>query len=284
MDDAGAFIRGDVFPGNDPVGGPSRLREGRRRDRGRRDQARSFPGISARIAGSPLIAVLSASLATISSSSPCWTTHIRQFRMDRRGHVGDQGPGRRGPDDERAILGSIDERETDVDRKMGPILVALGDDLVLGDTGAAAWAPGHDIVPLVDPAALMAGLQEMPDRVVVFVRHRVVGVVPVHPVAEPDRLVGDPFRVFPDSFLAAIDKLGDAIRFDIAFALETEFLFDFDLDPEALAVKPVLEALLLAEHGVIALEEILVGSAPGVVDTHRVVGGDGTIDERELGL
>ena len=30
----------------------------------------------------------------------------------------------------------------------------------------------------------------------------------------------------------------------------------------------------------VALEEVLVGAAPGVVDAHRVVGGDRTVQER----
>ena len=43
---------------------------------------------------------------------------------------------------------------------------------------------------MVEEAALVALLEEAPDGVVVLLRHREVGVVPIHPVAQPDRLVG----------------------------------------------------------------------------------------------
>src|SRR5262249_42362843 len=66
---------------------------------------------------------------------------------------------------------------------------------------------------------------------------------------------------------------------DVALALELQLLLDLDLDPQPLAVEAVLVALVLAEHGVEALEGVLVGAAPGVVDAHRVVGGDGAVEE-----
>jgi polyisoprenyl-teichoic acid--peptidoglycan teichoic acid transferase len=60
---------------------------------------------------------------------------------------------------------------------------------------------------------------------------------------------------------------------------EAELALDVDLDPQALAVEAVLVALVLAEHGVEALVEVLVRTAPGVVDAHRVVGRDGPVEE-----
>ncbi len=61
--------------------------------------------------------------------------------------------------------------------------------------------------------------------------------------------------------------------------MEAEFFFDVDFDPQALAVEAVLPALVFALHGVVALVEVFVGAAPGVVHAHRVVGGDGAVDE-----
>ena len=75
------------------------------------------------------------------------------------------------------------------------------------------------------------------------------------------------------------DELGDAVGLDVALALEPEVALDVDLDPQALAVEPVLPALVLAEHRVVALEDVLVGPAPGVVDAHRVVGRDRAVEE-----
>ena len=60
---------------------------------------------------------------------------------------------------------------------------------------------------------------------------------------------------------------------------EPEVALDVDLDPQPLAVEPVLVALVLAEHRVEALVQVLVRAAPGVVDAHRVVGRDRPVEE-----
>ena len=75
------------------------------------------------------------------------------------------------------------------------------------------------------------------------------------------------------------DELGDPVRLDVALAREPEVALDVDLDPQALAVEAVLPALVLAEHRVESLEQVLVGPAPGVVDAHRVVRGDRPVEE-----
>src|SRR5665811_2079341 len=103
---------------------------------------------------------------------------------------------------------------------MGTFLISLGHDFVLRKTDAAAGTPGHDIVPLVDPAAIMARLEKVPDRVVVLVGHRVVGVVPVHPLTKPYRLLDLAGGVFPDPFLASLDEVGDAEVFNLSLVLE----------------------------------------------------------------
>ncbi len=108
---------------------------------------------------------------------------------------------------------------------------------------------------------------------------QLVGVVPVHPVAESDGLLGLDGRVGQDALLAEAHEVGDAEGLDVLLAREAQLALDVDLDPEALAVEAVLPALVLAEHGVVATEGVLVGPSPGVVDAHRVVGRDGAIDE-----
>ena len=85
---------------------------------------------------------------------------------------------------------------------------------------------------------------------------------------------------FEDPLLAALDEFGDAELLDVSLALETELFLDLDLDPEPLAVETVLVALALAEHGLVALEEVLVGPAPGMMDAHGVVRRNRTIEKR----
>ena len=96
---------------------------------------------------------------------------------------------------------------------------------------------------------------------------------------EADRLLGLARGVGQHALLAERHELGDAVGLDVALAREAEVPLDVDLDPQALAVEAVLLALVLAEHGVEALEEVLVGPAPGVVDAHRVVGRDRPVEE-----
>src|SRR5262249_17789910 len=56
-------------------------------------------------------------------------------------------------------------------------------------------------------------------------------------------------------------------------------LLYLDLDPQPLGVKPVLVALLVATHCVEALPEVFIGTAPGVVDAHWIVGGYWAVNE-----
>ena len=80
--------------------------------------------------------------------------------------------------------------------------------------------------------------------------------------------------------LQLLDEAVDAIVFDLALVGEAELFLDLDLDPQSLAIEAVLVALAIAAHGVEALKEVFVGAAPGVVNAHRIVGGDRPVDER----
>src|SRR6185503_6527778 len=106
-----------------------------------------------------------------------------------------------------------------------------------------------------------------------------VGVVPVHPHPEPDALLGLASGVGQDALLAQRHELGETERLDVALRGEAEVTLDVDLDPQALAVEPVLEALVVPEHRVVALVDVLVRAAPRVMDAHRVVGRDRTVEK-----
>src|SRR5262249_46712255 len=108
--------------------------------------------------------------------------------------------------------------------------------------------------------------------------------------------------VLADPLLAQLDEAVDAEFLDVPLRFEgdhraggragrqlrlrllPQLLLDLHLDPQALAVEAVLVALRSAEHGAITLEDVLVGPAPGVVDSHRVIGRDRAVDERPAGL
>src|SRR3954447_24241379 len=119
------------------------------------------------------------------------------------------------------------------------------DQLVLRQGRAAARAPLDGAVSEVEPVALVALLEEAPDVLDVRVGERVVVVVPVHPHAEPAALVGDDLGVLRNPLLAARRELGEPVLLDLALRVEAELTLEADLDPEALAVEPVLIAQLV---------------------------------------
>src|SRR5262249_5627984 len=156
--------------------------------------------------------------------------------------------------------------------------------LHLAQADGAARAPWHGIITSVDQTALVALLEEAPDGVVVFLRHReiasplvgrrgpVLVPVPVHPIAEPYRLFGLDFGVLVHTVFAKLDKTVNARKtvaghqvLDVALGAETELLFDLDLHPKALAIEAVLVAQVMARHGEVTLVGILIGAAPGVM-------------------
>jgi hypothetical protein len=180
------------------------------------------------------------------------------------------------------LVGRVEQTEAHGQRGVHDVAVGVGGrDLVLRERRAAARAPGHRAVAAVEPPAAVALLQEAPDVGDVRVGHREVRPLPVHPLAEPLGLPGLHARVLGDAIAAGAHEALQAVRLDVAFRVQAERLLDLDLDPQALAVEPVLVAQLLAEAGVVALEQVLQRAAPRVVGAHRVVRGDRPVEERE---
>ena len=85
-----------------------------------------------------------------------------------------------------------------------------------------------------------------------------------------------------DTFFTTLHKFGDTISFDIALILHAQLFLNLNLDPQALGVEAILIALLVALHGLKTLKQIFVRASPGMMNAHRVVRGDGAIQEREL--
>src|SRR5688500_6367031 len=101
----------------------------------------------------------------------------------------------------------------------------------------------------------MACLQEVPDVLDVVVAERVVAVVPAHPLAQPNGLLGDDVGELLDPLAALSGELSQAIRLDLSLGVEAQLFFHLDLDPQTLTIEAVLPALIEAAHGVIALDD-----------------------------
>ena len=101
----------------------------------------------------------------------------------------------------------------------------------------------------------------------------------MHPVGEADGLLRNNVSEVAHAGLARLHKAVDSVGLDVLLGVEPHLLLHLNLHPKTLAVEPVLVPLFEALHGLVALEQVLVGAAPGVVDTHRVVGGYGAVDK-----
>src|SRR5262245_3023011 len=108
-------------------------------------------------------------------------------------------------------------------------------------------------------------------------------MAPVHPLTELPRLLRLDGREVLDALAAGPSEAGEAERLDLSLRVEAQRLLDFDLDPEPLAIETVLEPLLVAAQGLVALDHVLVGAAPRVMDTHGIVRGDRPVEERGQG-
>ncbi len=203
-------------------------------------------------------------------------------RGDRR--VGDQRPGCGRPDQQRRLAGQRARRqgEADEDRGVDDRLVPLGQ-LVVGQAGAAAGAPGGDAVVLDQQVLGEDLLQRPPHGVHVLRVHRAVRVVQVDPVAHPGRQLGEGVGV-PGHRLTALGvELGDAVRLDVLLAVEAQLLLDRQLDRQAVAVPAGLAAHVVALHGAEAGEDVLEDAGLDVVGARHAVGGGRSLVEDPLG-
>src|SRR5688572_24002031 len=132
----------------------------------------------------------------------------------------------------------------------------------------------------VEPAALVDELQEPPDVLDVRVAEREVVLPPVHPLAEADGALRQRLRGLHHDLTATPGELREPVLLDLALRVEPERTLDADLDPEPLAVEPVLVPQLVAAERLVALEDVLQRPPPGGVDAeHRPVRGDRPVDE-----
>src|SRR5262249_2948282 len=87
-----------------------------------------------------------------------------------------------------------------------------------------------------------------------------------HPLAEPLRAARELGGRPDDDLAAAGGELLQPERLDLALRVQPEVAFHPDLDPEPLAVEPVLVALVEAAQRLVALEHVLHRPAPRGVD------------------
>ena len=150
--------------------------------------------------------------------------------MNRCGHVCRERPWRRGPN-QQALAFSVEKRELQIYGVVGDLLIALGHNFMLRQARSAARAPGHGVPAFVDPTPFVATLQKAPDGVVIFVRHRVIRVVPVHPHRKPFRLLRNDPRIALNTRFTLLNKTPNSVIFDVVLGCKVELFLDLDFDP-----------------------------------------------------
>src|SRR5262249_24526988 len=137
------------------------------------------------------------------------------------------------------------------------------DQLVLRDRRPAARAPLGRPVAEVQPVVLVHRGEEAPDVLDIRIAEREVVVAPVHPLTEPLRALPELVGGHHHRLTALCGERLEPVLLDLALRVEAELARDPDLDPEALAVEPVLVALVEALERLVALEDVLQRPAPG---------------------
>ncbi len=210
--------------------------------------------------------------------------HVGDLGVHGGGGVGDQGPRGGGPDQQRGPVGqrAAGQREADEDRRVDDGLVALGQ-LVVGEAGAAARAPGGDPVVLDQQALVEDLLERPPDGLHVGRVHGAVGLVEVDPVAHPVGELDEGVGVAGHRLAALGVELGDAVRLDVLLAGEAELLLDGEFDREAVTVPAGLAGDVVALHRPVPGEDVLEDAGLDVVGTGHAVGGRRALVEDPLG-
>ena len=207
------------------------------------------------------------------------TTSVVGLWLHRCRDVGGKRPRRGGPDDDRFVR-AVEEREAHRQGRVFLLDVAPGE-LVRADRRAAPRAPLGEPVASVQPAAFVHDRQEAPDVFDVRVGEREVVAAPVHPLAEPDRALGELGRRTLHDRATLTSERFEAVLLDVALRVEAELLLDPDFDPQPLAVEAVLVALVKPAQRLVALEHVFERAAPGRVHGERLVRRDRSVDEAE---
>ena len=210
--------------------------------------------------------------------------HVGDVGVRGDGGVGDERPRRGRPDEQvgLALERAAGQREADVDRRVGDVLVALGE-LVVGQRRAAAGAVGGDAVVLDQQAGVVDLLEAPPHRLHELGAHGPVGLVHVHPVAHALGETGPGVDVAGDRRAAALVERLDAVGLDVGLAGEAELLLDGELDGQSVAVPPGLPVDAEALHRLETREHVLESARLDVVGARHAVGGGRALVERPTG-
>ena len=105
-------------------------------------------------------------------------------------------------------------------------------------------------------------------------------VIPIAPVTQANGLLGLPRGEGQHALLASAHEFLDAVIVYLALGPESQALLDLDLNPQSLAIEPVLVTQRVPVHSVVALVHIFQRPPPRVMHAHRIIGRYRPVEER----
>ena len=189
--------------------------------------------------------------------------------------IGGERPGRRRPGDEAAVrrrAAIVEQREGDIDTRVGHFLVALAD-FATGEGCAPLGPPPDDLVALIEEPAVEQFGQCPPHALHIRLVVGDIGVGEVDPEADPlgERL--PLLHVAPDALLTLVDEGLHTIGLDLGLGVDAEFLAHFHFDRQAVGVPAGLPFAKVAPHRAVARVEVFDGSREAVAGMGHPVGG-----------
>ena len=147
--------------------------------------------------------------------------------------------------------------------------------------GTTTGAVRQDFVAAIEQRLLVQALEQPPHRLDVRIAVRDVRVLVIEPIADAVRQRFPVGLVLEDAVLAQLVEPLDAVRLDLALAVDVERFLDFDLDRQTMRVPSRDAGHALPQHRVIAADQILQGARENVMDPRPAVGGRWAFEENE---
>ena len=207
---------------------------------------------------------------------------VFEVRLDGRKLVAGKRPGRGGPDQEVGI-GMIDQRETDVDARVGHLAIALPD-LARTEGRATLSPPPDDLVPLIEKPAVEEVLQRPPHAFHVAAVVGNVSLVQVDPEAQPLGQLLPLLHVPKHALLALADERLHAEGLDLFLGVNAHLLAHLDLDGQSMGIPARLAIAAVATHRAIAGKQVFDGPREAMAGVRKSVGGGRAFVEHKGGV
>ena len=178
---------------------------------------------------------------------------VGEFGVRRDREVRGERPRCCGPNEE-GLVGPLQERELDVDRRVRLVGVL---DLGIREGRLISRAPLRGTQRLVDPAALVGPLERPPCALDPVVPDRHVRALPIQPDPEGLELRRHLVQEVEGEGPARVHELLNPELLDLLLVCDAEGLLDLDLDRKAVHVVARLVPDVMSAHPLVADHEIL---------------------------